>query len=181
MYYGSSRSKKGKKMNNRVEALMKKVAEVGVVKENFDLAGWVLPDTLRKTNPLADIWHVSSNDGYAQIREVLKKRDDVPAAVEKLAEYILQRFDSAAAAGIATLVVDEPSMFMADILMSDLAKHLRGEGFDVSNKRESKHRHCDHANGKGRACHYDGDLDGGSGDINGLQLMISLPLLAKAA
>jgi hypothetical protein len=167
-------------MHQRIAQLRAKVAQVGEVREDFEDAVSVSPETLRRETPSAKKWFVCSDEARKNMPPV-DKRENYPVAFEALTIYLLERFDEAAAIGIATLVLDEPIWAGGYTFLTEFAKHLEKLGFLAKTGGESRHRHCPHMNGGGDACLYDDDMDGGAGEITPIHLVISLPPLAQAA
>ncbi len=142
----------------------------------FDRASEVAPATLKKEVKNSEIWLVESADFT---KEVGRCNNWDVSYVEKAADYILDRLQKATAWGFGVIVVDEPDGFGPDMLMMKLLQKLRELGLGVSVSRVTRHRHCPDVNGQGEECYYDGDSDGGAGEITNIQLTVQVPPFAR--
>lgn len=144
---------------------------------HFSQAACVAPDTLRKKFPLARVWLITFEEirkraGRCPIR-IATEEGKLDQYVTTMAELVLERLEAVAKRyGIATVVVDEPDMLFD---MNLLATKLNEVGLITEIHATSRHRYCPHTNSRNKKCNYDGEFDGGAGEINDVQLQVFIP------
>lgn len=132
----------------------------------FRRALHVDPDTLKNQHPSVCLIRLRS-----RTKEELKSwsSEGEPKYYSEAIELILKTL--ASNTGLPLVIVESPDGGFSDTLV----KELRNVGLCAKVRRTTRHRYCDHINGRGESCNYDGDADGGAGEIADDLLFVYIP------